>query len=179
MWPLKAPASRARGLLVWHGDITTLAHAGMIEFDGQEFQALDPLTSRMSVIQIWIGYETRPLANAQKVKPCSRILNKMPVLLARKFSLCTLTRRTRSSTFALTQTGARCSLCRLCSLSGLMTRIALRSALFGDPLQILEYADVAVARREFDLRPATAELPIHVIVPPAMIVEALQNVEIA
>jgi len=31
------------GKLVWHGDITVLANDGSIQFDGQEFHALEPL----------------------------------------------------------------------------------------------------------------------------------------
>jgi ABC-2 type transport system ATP-binding protein len=34
---------KAPGRLVWHGDITMLTHDGMIDFDGQEFRALEPL----------------------------------------------------------------------------------------------------------------------------------------
>ncbi len=47
------------------------------------------------------------------------------------------------------------------------------------PLQILQNADMPVASRKLDLRPPTAKLSIDMIVPPAMIVESLQHIEIA
>lgn len=34
---------KAPGRLLWHGDITNLAREGVVEFDGQEFRALEPL----------------------------------------------------------------------------------------------------------------------------------------
>jgi ABC-2 type transport system ATP-binding protein len=36
------------GKLVWHGDITALAHGGMVQFDGREFDSLEELFLRLT-----------------------------------------------------------------------------------------------------------------------------------